>query len=127
MTARIRLTSLLAATALAAVPVAGCGGDGGGGGGDAEDTPGPPPQQVVDSGRAAEGKQVFADTCAACHGADGGGGSGPRLQGEQAYTDPELVVKQIREGGGGMPAFGDQLSEQELADVSAFVVDELAR
>ena len=118
-TPRPLLTCLLAAAALA-----GCGGDdgGGGGGGDA----GPPPQQVVDSGQPAAGREVFGQNCASCHGGDGGGGTGPKLAGERAYTDAEVVVSQIREGGGGMPAFGDQLSEQELADVSAFVVKELA-
>jgi mono/diheme cytochrome c family protein len=30
-------------------------------------------------------------------------------------------VEQIRNGGGGMPAFGDRLSDQEIADVAAFV------
>ena len=111
-----RLPPLLTVLALA---LAGCGGDGGGGG--------RPPQQVVDAGNAAQGRDVYGGNCAACHGADGGGGSGPRLAGVQDYTDPEVVVRQVREGGGGMPSFGDRLSEQELADVSAFVVRELAR
>ena len=114
---------LRAATRLAILPVgAGCGGGGGGG----AESSGPPPQQVVDQGRPAAGEQVFTDNCAACHGGDGGGGSGPRLAGEQAYTDPGAVVDQIRNGGGGMPAFEDRLSAQELADVSAFVVEDLA-
>jgi mono/diheme cytochrome c family protein len=115
----LRATALLAIVALGALPLAGCGDDGG-------ESSGPPPQQVVDQGDPAAGKQVFADNCAACHGADGGGGSGPKLAGEQAYTDPGVVVDQVRNGGGGMPAFGDRLSAQELADVSAFVVRELA-
>jgi mono/diheme cytochrome c family protein len=115
-----RLAPLLAATALAALPLAGCGGDDSGG------PSGPPPQQVVDQGDAAKGEQVFADNCAACHGADGEGGSGPKLAGDQAYTDPAVVVDQIRDGGGGMPSFRDRLSAQELADVSAFVVGDLA-
>ncbi|HEV3002124.1 MAG TPA: cytochrome c [Solirubrobacteraceae bacterium] len=112
---------LLAAAALAALALAACGGDGGEGAG------GKPPQQVVDAGRTAQGRQVFGRSCAACHGGDGGGGTGPRLAGEAAYTDPDVVVEQVRNGGGGMPAFSDRLSEQELADVSAFVVRELAR
>jgi cytochrome c551 len=122
MTPRPLLTLPLAVLALAgAAPLAGCGGgDGGGSGG------GKPPQQVVDAGDPANGKQVFADNCAACHGGDGGGGSGPKLQGEEAYTDAETVVSQVRGGGGGMPGFGDRLSEQELADVSAFVTKDLA-
>ena len=120
MTPRALLTALLASAAV----LAACGGDDGGNGGESS---GPPPQQVVAGGDAAAGEQVFGANCAACHGADGGGGSGPKLAGEDAYTDPEQVVPQIREGGGGMPAFGDKLSDKELADVSAFVVEELAR
>ena len=123
MSSRTTLLGVLASFAL----FAGCGGDAGdSGGGGSSDSPAAPPQQVVDSGDSAAGRQVFGDNCAACHGADGGGGSGPKLTGEQAYTNPDVVVQQIREGGGGMPAFGDQLSEQELADVSAYVVKELA-
>ncbi|HEX2084286.1 MAG TPA: cytochrome c [Solirubrobacteraceae bacterium] len=104
---------------LAALALAACGGGDGGGGG-------PPGRQVVDQGDPAAGREVFADNCAACHGGDGGGGTGPRLAGEDALTDADLVVRQIREGGGGMPDFADRLSDQELADVSAFVVRELA-
>ncbi|HEX8208299.1 MAG TPA: cytochrome c [Solirubrobacteraceae bacterium] len=115
-----RALALLAVAALGALPLAGCGGDDGGG------SSGPPPQQVVDQGDPAAGKQVFAGNCAACHGGDGGGGSGPRLAGQDEYTNPEVVVQQVRNGGGGMPAFGERLSAQELADVSAFVVRELA-
>ena len=122
MTSRL-VASLLAVAALA-VPFSACGGDDGDSGGG--ESSGPPPQQVVDSGDPAKGEQVFADNCASCHGGDGGGGSGPKLQGEESYTDPETVVSQVREGGGGMPGFSDQLSAQELADVSAFVTKDLA-
>jgi cytochrome c551 len=115
-----RLMPLLAAATLAALPLAGCGG------GDGGEPSGPPPQRVVEQGDPAAGEQVFADNCAACHGGDGDGGSGPALAGEQAYTDPEVVVDQVRDGGGGMPAFSERLSAQELANVSAFVVEDLA-
>lgn len=111
-----RPTTLLVVAVLA---LAGCGGDDGG-------SSGPPPQQVVDAGKPAQGRDVFAGNCAACHGGQGEGGTGPKLAGEAKYTDPEAVVDQIRDGGGGMPAFKGRLSEQELADVSAFVVGELA-
>ena len=33
----------------------------------------------------------------------------------------QAAVTQIENGGGGMPPFKDQLSEQEIADVAAFV------
>ena len=126
MTPRSLLTPLLAVLALAtAAPLAGCGGDDGGDGGGGG-APEKAPQAVVDSGDPANGQEVFADNCASCHGGDGGGGTGPKLQGEDQFTDPETVVSQIREGGGGMPGFRDRLSEQELADVSAFVAKDLA-
>jgi mono/diheme cytochrome c family protein len=110
--------------ALAALALAGCGDDGGGGGGGGGD--GRSPQQIVDAGDPAKGKEVFAQNCAACHGSDGGGGSGPQLAGQDAFTDAEVVVDQIQNGGGGMPPFGDRLSEQELSDVAAYVTKELA-
>jgi len=114
--------AVIVATVLAAglLTLAACGG------GDGDEPSGPPPAQVVESGDPAKGEQVFADNCAACHGGDGGGGTGPGLAGEEQYTDPEAVVDQVRNGGGGMPAFGERLSAQELADVSAFVVRDLA-
>ena len=115
-----RLAPLILAGCLAVLPLSGCGGE------DGDEATGPPPQQVVDQGDPAAGEQVFADNCAACHGGDGGGGSGPKLAGEESYTDPAAVVDQVRNGGGGMPEFKDRLSAQELADVSAFVVKDLA-
>jgi mono/diheme cytochrome c family protein len=118
----IRRAPLLTAAVLAALALAGCGGDGGGGG----ESDGPPPQQVVDAGNASTGSEVFGQNCAACHGGKGEGGTGPKLAGEADAADPETVVDQIRNGGGGMPSFGDRLSEQELADVSAYVVKDLA-
>ena len=124
-----RLIALLGVAAIAGLPVAGCGGDdGGSGGGNGGSTQQQEkqPAAVVASGDPTAGKQVFAQNCAACHGEDGGGGSGPNLH-QESYTDPEIVVNQVRNGGGGMPAFGDRLSEQELADVTAYVAKDLAK
>ena len=121
MLTRSWILSLIAVAALA-----GCGGDDGDDGGGGNGQPEQTSQQVVDAGDPAAGQEVFSQNCAACHGDDGGGGTGPALAGEQEYTNPDVVVPQIRDGGGGMPAFGGRLSEQELADVSAFVVKDLA-
>ena len=38
----------------------------------------------------------------------------------------EGTVQQVTNGGGGMPAFGGQLSEEEISNVAAFVVHEVA-
>jgi cytochrome c553 len=88
----------------------GGGGDTGGGGGGGE-------------GDAAAGKDVYASAgCGSCHTfADAGstGTIGPDL--DESSVDFEGAAEQIRTGGGGMPAFEGQLSEQEIADVAAYV------
>ena len=75
------------------------------------------------TGDTAAGKQVFESAgCVACHTlADAGstGTVGPNL--DDANIDVDAAAQQIKNGGGGMPAFGDRLSDQEIADVAAFV------
>ena len=99
------------------VVVAGCGG---GNGGDGTATTG----TVPTSGDAIAGASVFGNAgCGGCHtfAAAGSTGSfGPNLD-DSEITFAAAVV-QIRDGGGGMPSFGDSLSERELADVAEFVV-----
>ena len=70
------------------------------------------------------GKEVFlgASGCAGCHTlADAGstGTIGPNLDDLQPSHD--AVVAQVTNGGGGMPAFGDSLSEEQIQDVAAYV------
>jgi mono/diheme cytochrome c family protein len=36
------------------------------------------------------------------------------------------VIAQVTNGGGGMPAFGDQLDDQQIRDVAAFVTERVA-
>ena len=76
-------------------------------------------------GDAAAGEQVFTDNCASCHGEDGTGGQGPDLHNPD--LDTARVTDQVTNGGGGMPPFGDQLDEQQIADVAAYVVEEFAQ
>jgi alcohol dehydrogenase (cytochrome c) len=73
------------------------------------------------AGDASAGEQVFADNCSVCHGALGtGGNGGPDISGEQS-ADVGHIVDQVTNGGGGMPAFGGTLSDQQIADVAAYV------
>lgn len=76
-------------------------------------------------GDAAKGEAIFADqNCGACHvlsAADTSGAVGPNL--DQSKPSFEKTVAQVTEGGGGMPAFGDKLSEAEIRDVAAYVVE----
>jgi mono/diheme cytochrome c family protein len=69
---------------------------------------------------ASPGAQVYAANCATCHGADGGGGTGPQLAGGAAVKRFPSVDDQIRfvtDGKGGMPAFGGQLSPAQIRAV----------
>jgi len=65
----------------------------------------PHPKATTES--IAAGKEIFAGTCAGCHGVDGSGSNGPNIRGVGAQMGPEGVYARIRGGpiGSGMPAF----------------------
>ena len=95
------------------------GGEEGGGGGGGEGQGG-----GAATGDAAAGEEVFASAgCGSCHTLQEAGTSGtvgPDL--DQSSIDEAGAVEQVTNGGGGMPPFGNQLSEEEIQDVAAFVV-----
>ena len=79
-----------------------------------------------ETGNAAAGKTIFSDNCAGCHGALGtGGNGGPDLTTIPEAKDKAKVVEQVTNGGGGMPAFKGQLTDQQIQDVAAFVTSEI--
>jgi mono/diheme cytochrome c family protein len=71
------------------------------------------------------GKTVFVSaSCGACHtlGAAGSHGTvGPNL--DDLKPDLTAIQEQVINGGGGMPPFKGQLSDQQIADVSQYVYD----
>ena len=75
------------------------------------------------TGDAAAGEAIFASGgCGACHTLSAAGSSGtvgPNL--DEASPSYELAVERVTLGQGGMPAFGEQLEPQQIADVAAFV------
>jgi mono/diheme cytochrome c family protein len=75
------------------------------------------------TGDAENGAEIFASAgCGGCHtlaAANSSGNTGPNL--DDAQPDFEAAVEQVTNGGGGMPPFQDQLSEQEIRDVAAYV------
>ena len=78
---------------------------------------------VVD-GDPVAGKEVWlgASACGGCHTlADAGstGAVGPNL--DESQPDYELALNRVTNGQGGMPSFSSTLSEQQIADVSAYV------
>jgi len=90
----------------------------------AETTGEEPPTSTLE-GDAAKGEAVFASAgCGGCHTMEAAGTSGsvgPNL--DDSQPEAALVVDRVTNGRGAMPSFGDQLSEQEIADVAQYVVD----
>jgi cytochrome c len=80
-------------------------------------------------GDAAKGKEVF-EQCSVCHNADSAEKKmGPGLKGlfskakmanGKAPTDANVKAK-INEGGNGMPPYADTLTDQEKADILAYL------
>lgn len=74
-------------------------------------------------GNAEAGKAVFASAgCGGCHTlADAGsnGAVGPNL--DESSPSEDKVVERVTNGKGVMPSFKGQLSEQQIADVAAYV------
>jgi mono/diheme cytochrome c family protein len=72
------------------------------------------------TGDAANGATVYADNCAACHAADGTGGTGPSLQGIVAEEGLDEITDVILSGEESMPSFSD-LADQDIADLLAYL------
>ena len=75
------------------------------------------------AGEAVDGATIYADDCAVCHGADGGGGVGPALSGGAVVAAfPEVAdqVTVVAEGRGGMPSSGDRLTPEQIDAVVAY-------
>lgn len=73
-------------------------------------------------GNAVAGKEIFLANCGTCHTlADAGtsGAVGPNL--DDASPSADKVVERVTNGQGAMPSFKDTLSEQQIADVAAYV------
>ncbi len=79
-----------------------------------------------DQGTLARGKQIFTQTCAACHRADGGGIVGPNLTDEFWLHGgaPEEIYKTVSAGvpDKGMIAWGPSLGADRVQAVTAYVI-----
>jgi mono/diheme cytochrome c family protein len=127
----VRRPVLIAAAVLGVVALAGCGSQG---------VASPTPTTVVGTvssgpsfpivaafhlkGAAQNGSKVYGSAgCGSCHtlaAAHSTGTVGPDL--DSLKPDYRAVTAQVTNGGGQMPAFKNTLSTQQIADVSAYVV-----
>ena len=77
----------------------------------------------TEGGEDADGAAVFASAgCGGCHTfgpANSNGTVGPKLDGIDLSKD--AIEQQVRNGGGGMPPFGERLSDAEIAAVADYV------
>lgn len=71
----------------------------------------------------AQGKKVFTSaSCGTCHSLTAAGAKGVVGGPLDGFKfKPAFVEQRVREGGGGMPAFGKKLSDDQIKAVSAFV------
>ncbi len=89
------------------------------GGGDDNGTDTTPDGTVNEAGKA-----VFVANCGTCHTLSDAGTTGTIGPGLDDIALSEAAIEeQVREGGGGMPAFEGQLDDQEITDVAEYVVD----
>jgi len=77
------------------------------------------------AGDPANGESVYTKAgCGGCHvlqAAGSSGTAGPNL--DDSSPSEDLVVERVTNGKGAMPSFRGQLSEQEIKDVAAYVVN----
>jgi cytochrome c551 len=107
---------------------------------EAEESPEGGPELEGEAGEQAEGEAgatteggdpklgtvVFSENCSTCHGATGhGGNGGPDLTTMPLAQTEAGAIEQVTNGGGGMPAFGGTLSEEEIENVAAYVAQEI--
>lgn len=81
-----------------------------------------PAEEAPAEEAAIDGKALFTANCAGCHVlADAGaaGAVGPNL--DESQPPVKLIVDRVTNGKGGMPAFKDSLSEEEIEAIADYV------
>ena len=81
-----------------------------------------PTQPHAAAGGTANGAALFSQNCASCHtlaAAHANGTVGPNL--DQLEPSKSVVVRQVTNGGGGMPAFGGRLNKAQIAAIASYV------
>jgi mono/diheme cytochrome c family protein len=80
--------------------------------------------QQAGNASASDPKALFTSNCAGCHtfaAAGTNGKVGPNL--DQISPTEARIAEQIRNGGGGMPPFGGQLTDEQIQALAKYVFD----
>jgi mono/diheme cytochrome c family protein len=67
------------------------------------------------------GEELYNASCVVCHGAGATGGIGPRLAGNPVLSKEEAFWRMLSEGRHMMPPLRDALTDQQLADIHAWL------
>lgn len=76
------------------------------------------------------GRDVYGARCARCHGASGGGGTGPKLSDGSvvdAYPEIDDQFALVLEGKNAMPSFANRLSSEEIDAVVRYTREVLSQ
>ncbi len=71
-----------------------------------------------------KGREVYLSRCQSCHGAGGEGvmaGTPNFARGESLFQTDQELIDGIRRGKGMMPGFGGMLSDDDIANVVAYI------
>jgi len=67
------------------------------------------------------GEELYKASCVVCHGPQGTGGIGPRLAGNPVLSNEQAFWKTVYDGRHVMPPLRGALTEQQMADIRAWL------
>jgi mono/diheme cytochrome c family protein len=76
---------------------------------------------VYPTGDNKRGEGLYNASCVVCHGPRATGGIGPRLAGNPVLSNEQAFWKIVLEGRHVMPPLKDALTEQQIADIQAWL------
>lgn len=82
----------------------------------------PTPTEGTVRGLVSRGGLIFSHNCQACHGAGAVGGMGPKLAKNPILQHEDQFWDTVLHGRGPMPAWGSVLSQQDIADIHAWLL-----
>ncbi len=81
--------------------------------------------EAQEAGTSNLGQETYAGACAKCHGPEGEGDIGPRLQGNALLGDAEALERIVRQGRRRMPPVGTDWEERQLEALAGYLEEEL--